>query len=157
LVETTGKEFAQVAASASKMGELIGEVDAASQEQALGIEQVNKAMAEMDKVVQQNAANAEESASASEELNAQAQHVRSYVKDLVALVGENVDTRGKSSKTTGQQSSPRDLDYELKTLPPSAQGNGKAGKARGVPIAGRVPAAEKLLVTGRDSEEVQDF
>jgi methyl-accepting chemotaxis protein len=40
----------------------------------------------MDKVVQQNAANAEESASASEEMNAQAEQLREYVNDLVMLV-----------------------------------------------------------------------
>jgi methyl-accepting chemotaxis protein len=40
----------------------------------------------MDKVVQQNAANAEESASASEEMNAQAEQLKEYVGNLVALV-----------------------------------------------------------------------
>ena len=41
----------------------------------------------MDKVTQQNAANAEESASASEEMTAQAEEMKSYVNDLMALVG----------------------------------------------------------------------
>jgi methyl-accepting chemotaxis protein len=47
----------------------------------------------MDKVVQQNAANAEESASASEELNAQAEQTMGIVGELSALVGGN---RGQS-------------------------------------------------------------
>jgi methyl-accepting chemotaxis protein len=51
----------------------VAEITAASREQAQGIEQVNKAVMDLDKVVQQNASGAEESASASEELNAQAQ------------------------------------------------------------------------------------
>jgi methyl-accepting chemotaxis protein len=157
LVETTGKEFAQVAASTSQMGDLIGEVAAASQEQALGIEQVNRAVTEMDKVVQRNAANAEESASASEELNAQAQHLRSYVGDLVALVGENAGATRKSLKTTEQQSSSRELGHELKSLPRSMQGNGKAGNEQGAAIAGRAHDAEKPLITGPDSEEIQEF
>jgi methyl-accepting chemotaxis protein len=46
----------------------------------------NLAITEMDKVVQQNAANAEESASASEEMNAQAEQLKEYVGDLVMLV-----------------------------------------------------------------------
>jgi len=50
---------------------LINEIATASIEQAQGIEQINKAVADMDKVVQQNAANAEESASVSEEMSAQ--------------------------------------------------------------------------------------
>ena len=41
----------------------------------------------MDKVTQQNAANAEESASASEELSAQAESMKEVVDQLVALVG----------------------------------------------------------------------
>ncbi|NQU74491.1 MAG: chemotaxis protein, partial [Candidatus Omnitrophica bacterium] len=49
--------------------------------------QVNTAVAEMDKVVQQNAANAEESASASEEMNAQAEQMKGFVAELMALVG----------------------------------------------------------------------
>jgi methyl-accepting chemotaxis protein len=44
-------------------------------------------MNEMDKVVQRNAANAEENASASEEMNAQAEQMRTYVSDLIAIVG----------------------------------------------------------------------
>jgi len=40
----------------------------------------------MDKVVQQNAANAEDIASASEEMNAQAEQMKAYVSELVTLV-----------------------------------------------------------------------
>jgi methyl-accepting chemotaxis protein len=88
-VNKAGEAFNLVATSTAKMGELVGEVAAASNEQAQGIDQVNKAVAEMDKVVQQNAANAEESAAASEELNAQAEQMKSYVTDLIAVVGGN--------------------------------------------------------------------
>ncbi len=87
LVNSTNEAFDQVAESTTKVGELVGEISSASNEQATGIEQVNKAVVEMDKVTQQNAANAEESASASEEMNAQAQQMKSYVEDLVTLVG----------------------------------------------------------------------
>ncbi|MHC4214189.1 MAG: hypothetical protein ACYSWP_12530, partial [Planctomycetota bacterium] len=69
---------------------------AASQEQAQGIDQVNTAVTQMDKVTQQNAANAEESASASEELSAQAEGMNRIVGELTALVG------GKGSNTQSQ-------------------------------------------------------
>ncbi|MFH0880451.1 MAG: methyl-accepting chemotaxis protein [Lentisphaerota bacterium] len=45
--------------STGKVGTLIGEIAAASKEQAQGIDQVNKAVSEMNNVVQQNAASAE--------------------------------------------------------------------------------------------------
>ena len=89
LVDKTNEAFGQVAERSSKVGELVGEIAAASNEQAQGIEQVNKAITEMDKVVQQNAANAEESASASEEMNDQAMNMKRLVDDLVTLVGRN--------------------------------------------------------------------
>ena len=44
----------------------------------------------MDRVVQQNAANAEESASASEEMNAQAEHMKKFVNDLILIIGGTV-------------------------------------------------------------------
>ena len=72
VVQKTNTEFSEVQLTAARMGELIGEIAAASGEQAQGIEQISKAVSEMDNVVQRNSANAEESASASEEMSAQA-------------------------------------------------------------------------------------
>ncbi|MFH1154406.1 MAG: methyl-accepting chemotaxis protein [Pseudomonadota bacterium] len=87
LVNQTNTAFVEVAHSTKKVGELVGEISAASKEQATGIEQINLAVTEMDKVTQQNAASAEESASASEEMSAQAETMEEYVMDLVVLVG----------------------------------------------------------------------
>ncbi len=87
IVRHTNGEFSKVAASASKMGDLIGEVAAASKEQSLGVEQINKAVAEMDRVVQQNAASAQESASASEDMRTQAEQMKVYVGELAAVLG----------------------------------------------------------------------
>ncbi|HBQ59069.1 MAG TPA: chemotaxis protein, partial [Balneolaceae bacterium] len=60
---------------------------AASKEQAVGIQQMNGVMAEMDQVVQGNASTSEESASAAEELSAQANDLKQVVMELSALVG----------------------------------------------------------------------
>jgi methyl-accepting chemotaxis protein len=90
IVSRTNEAFSKVATGAKKVGELVGEIAAASQEQSQGIEQINKAVVEMDKVVQKNAASAEESAAASEEMNAQAEQMKAFVRELVAVVG----TRG---------------------------------------------------------------
>jgi methyl-accepting chemotaxis protein len=72
--------------SVNKLGQLIGEVSSASQEQSKGIRQIGTAVTEMDKLTQANAANAEESASASEELSAQAAELKDMVSVLVAIV-----------------------------------------------------------------------
>jgi methyl-accepting chemotaxis protein len=63
LVLRTNAAFAEVARTAGKIGQLVGEIATASNEQSLGLEQINKAVAEMDRVVQQNAATAAELAS----------------------------------------------------------------------------------------------
>lgn len=87
LVAKTNENFMGVARGTARIGELIAEIAAASSEQAQGISQVNTAVNEVDKVTQQNAANAEESASAAEEMNAQALQMKGYVHQLVAMVG----------------------------------------------------------------------
>ena len=87
LVAKTNEAFSEVAERAAGAGELVAEIAAASNEQAKGIEQVNIAIAEMDKVVQRNAAGAEKTASASEEMNSQTEQLSKCVTDLVSVVG----------------------------------------------------------------------
>ena len=99
LVNTTADAFTEVATSSAKVAELVAEIAAASGEQSQGIEQVNIAVTEMDKVTQSNAAGAEESASASEELNAQAEEMKSMVSELVAMVGGSANGSAKSQKS----------------------------------------------------------
>ncbi len=98
LVGVTNKAFGQVAESALKVGQLVAEINAASNEQAQGVDQINKAVAEMDKVTQSNASNAEESAAASEEMNAQAEQMKAVVRDLIAVVGGSGNENGNGYK-----------------------------------------------------------
>lgn len=86
IVQQLQKSFVDVENAANSVAGLINEISAASNEQAQGVDQVNTAVAQMDKVTQTNAANAEESASAAEELNAQAEQLRSLVSELVKIV-----------------------------------------------------------------------
>lgn len=91
IVSKTSNEFAEVTKSSSKVAELVGQIAAASLEQSQGIEQVSTAVAEMDKVTQQNAANSEQSASAAEEMNNQAEKMKEFVDRLVDIVGTKVN------------------------------------------------------------------
>ena len=86
LVNKTNDYFSKVAQSTSQVGNLLGDIAVTSSEQAQGIEQINTGMAEMDKVVQANAAGAEETASASEEMNAQAEEMKGMVNELIEMV-----------------------------------------------------------------------
>jgi len=103
LVANTNDEFGQVTESASKVGELVAEIAAASDEQARGIEQITTAVSEMDNVTQQNSANAEESSSSSEEMFYQAGYMKEMVARLVALVGGSSDKNTNDSSPEAQQ------------------------------------------------------
>ena len=99
------KVLGEIATGIAKTSDLVNEIAAASQEQAQGVDQINKAVSQMDKVTQQNAAAAEESASASEELNAQAASMKDIVGELVTIIGGKAsivvkhDDSNSSSKT----------------------------------------------------------
>ena len=108
------KALEEIVTGVGKATDLVGEIAAASQEQAQGIDQVNTAMAQMDKVTQQNAANAEESASASEELNAQAEQMNNVVGELVALVGGS--TGGNQQSTNSDRRNRKHLDINVAHL-----------------------------------------
>jgi len=86
LVKETDEQYRGVALGVQKIKELIGEISAASNEQSQGIDQANIAMAEMEKVTQMNAANAEESADASEKLNGHSASMDKIVAELVPLI-----------------------------------------------------------------------
>ncbi len=108
ITSEVGKALDEIVTGVTKTAELIGEITTASQEQSRGIEQISMAIAQMDKVIQQNASNAEESASASEELNAQAEQMNDVVSELVALIGGNVTNTQAARKNSSrpQQSRP---------------------------------------------------
>jgi methyl-accepting chemotaxis protein len=96
-----GGALKDIVEKVGKANALIDEIALASNEQAKGIEQVNIAIGQMDKVTQNAAANAEESASAAEELSSQAEQMASVVEELNRMVvGQKAETVGKSQVKT---------------------------------------------------------
>ena len=140
--------FGKVSQGSSRIGELVGEIAAASGEQAEGIDQVNRAVADMDKVVQRNAANAEESASAAEELNAQAEQMRQYVTQLAALVGGSDKERGsKIGRRKKDSSAARlSLDAKAKALGQKRANMAGNGKARVAETKVQKPSKPEELI-----------
>lgn len=72
LVDDSGQTLGEIVNSVRKVSNIIAEIAAASSEQSAGIEQVNKAITQLDEVTQQNAALVEETAAASESMDDQA-------------------------------------------------------------------------------------
>ncbi len=105
LVGRSKDSFQAVAGASQKAAGLISEISVASGEQAQGIEQVSKALHQMDSVVQRNAAQAEEAASAAEEMEAQARTVQNVARDLQRLMhgaGDPVDQTPAGSAAPGK-------------------------------------------------------
>lgn len=97
-METTLQEMVE---KARKVDELISEISRASNEQSIGISQVNNAIAEMDQVTQTTAAHAEESASSAEQLSAQAQEMGNAIQKILTVVeGETFQEKPAPSKTS---------------------------------------------------------
>lgn len=72
LVGRTGEALARIVAQVGQINQVVGEIAASAQEQASGLEQVNVAVGHMDQATQQNAAMVEESSAASHALSREA-------------------------------------------------------------------------------------
>jgi methyl-accepting chemotaxis protein len=72
LVEQSGKALKGIVESVCKVTDIVGEIAVASREQSTGIEQVNRAVVQMDEVTQQNAALVEEASAAAQAMQEQA-------------------------------------------------------------------------------------
>ncbi|MGB5218838.1 MAG: methyl-accepting chemotaxis protein [Smithella sp.] len=71
--------FQDITEKVNKVSQVVAEIAEASEQQDIGISQVNKAVEQLNQLTQQNAANAEESASAAEEMSSQSEEMRSMV------------------------------------------------------------------------------
>ena len=79
LVNQSGETMEKVVTSIKRVNDIMSEIAAASAEQATGIDEVGKAITQMDEVTQQNAALVEEAAAAAESLQSQAEQLTERV------------------------------------------------------------------------------
>jgi methyl-accepting chemotaxis protein I, serine sensor receptor len=75
LAAQAGQTMSEVVAAVKRVSDIIGAISAASSEQTGGIEQINRAVAQMDEVTQQNAALVEQAAAAAASLEQQAEQL----------------------------------------------------------------------------------
>ncbi|EBT0463395.1 methyl-accepting chemotaxis protein [Salmonella enterica] len=79
LVESAGETMDEIVNAVTRVTDIMGEIASASDEQSRGIDQVGLAVAEMDRVTQQNASLVEESAAAAAALEEQASRLTEAV------------------------------------------------------------------------------
>ncbi|ASC69046.1 methyl-accepting chemotaxis protein [Achromobacter denitrificans] len=90
-VERAGATMQEIVASVKRVTDIMGEISAASEEQSSGIDQVNRAVSQMDEVTQQNAALVEEAAAAAGSLQEQAQRLSEAVAVFKINAGEVIE------------------------------------------------------------------
>ena len=79
LVHEAGETMAEIVSAVTRVTDIMGEIASASDEQSRGIDQVGQAVAEMDRVTQQNASLVQESAAAAAALEEQASRLTEAV------------------------------------------------------------------------------
>ena len=76
VAEKAGSLLEKMVPDITRTAELVQEISAASEEQSIGVDQINTAMRELDKVTQQNAAGSEELAATAEQLQQQSTNLQ---------------------------------------------------------------------------------
>ncbi|WP_331704790.1 methyl-accepting chemotaxis protein [Enterobacter ludwigii] len=99
LVESAGETMGEIVNAVTRVTDIMGEIASASDEQSRGIDQVGLAVAEMDRVTQQNASLVEESAAAAAALEEQASRLTQAVA-VFRIQQEQMKARDQASAKT---------------------------------------------------------
>ncbi|HTR68545.1 MAG TPA: methyl-accepting chemotaxis protein [Terriglobales bacterium] len=154
LVNKSGDTLREIVGSVKKVTDIVGEIAAASREQSTGIDQVSKAMMQMDQVTQTNS-------SQTEELSATAQSLSEHARQLQGLVAKfRVDTNGRAAAQAGARpAAPRTASRETaasgQTFPRPRARQAAAGAEGGAVAAAPMPKATPH--DHNDSSAFQEF
>jgi methyl-accepting chemotaxis protein/methyl-accepting chemotaxis protein-1 (serine sensor receptor) len=135
--------------STVKVKTLVDEVNLGSQEQARGIQQISKAIAQMDQVTQGTAASAEQGASASEQLSAQAEAMQHAIRKLSGIVNSDVSI----TQTTAPK--PKRTPAPAKTATSHAGSGLRALKSAASHPAPFKPVSHPLVAAGETPSDAQ--
>lgn len=102
LVGEARRRFEDVNSRVSKSSGFVSQIAEASAEQARGIDQLNTAIGDIDKVIQQTVANAEHSAVTSEQMTAESFAINQGLAELRAMIGTVGAGIGGSDATDGR-------------------------------------------------------
>ncbi|MDD4975797.1 MAG: methyl-accepting chemotaxis protein [Bacteriovorax sp.] len=103
-----GQVLNEIVSSVASVTRSVTEISIASQEQALGVQEITKAIAQLDQVTQENTANSAESANAAELLSQQAITLNQLVQRLVLTIdgsSSKLESADKSEVTTRNRKS----------------------------------------------------
>jgi len=174
LVTQSGQTLEQIVVSVKKVSDIVAEIAAASREQSLGIEQVGRAVMQMDELTQQNAALVEQATAASQSMTTEATTLKETMAryDFTGIAIANADpsrppatagVRGGISRDSDTAEKPKTAarverrkanrpwaNRKARTQTPAAAPRPEAAAAS----ATRAPAAAE---SGAESSEWQEF
>jgi len=163
LVTQSGQTLEKIVASVKKVSDIVAEIAAASREQSSGIEQVNRAVMQMDELTQQNAALVEEATAASQAMAEQVRGLnqmldRYRVNDMIeaaksyaAPAGSGAPARGQSAQRAERRNGHRPWadrskagagSADLAAVRKVSHGNGTLGAINAPGSAGADPKSD---------------
>ena len=101
LVNESGETLEEIVNGVKKVTDIVGEIAAASQEQSVGIEQVNKAIVQLDELTQQNAALVEEASAASESMGGQADDLNKMMQFFTVAQSDSRHVAAPETSSSG--------------------------------------------------------
>jgi methyl-accepting chemotaxis protein/methyl-accepting chemotaxis protein-1 (serine sensor receptor) len=149
-VDQVAKAIHTITEQSTQIKTLVDEVHLGSQEQSRGIEQIGRAIVQMEQVTQKAAASAEESASAAEELNAQSAALKDIVSRLNVMVGAGNSVHSVVVKHTPTRTAPRGTTRGNLTALRSAVAHKPTPKPEPVPVAAK---ADNVFPMDEDFKE----
>jgi methyl-accepting chemotaxis protein len=152
LVTQSGQTLEQIVSSVKKVSDIVAEIAAASREQSSGIEQVNRAVMQMDELTQQNAALVEQATAASQAMAQQAgdlnQMMGRYVVDAAreALMARSAPVVKKSEPAAPTRAERRSANRPWSK--PKTKSS-EAAAAAPAPVPERAP---RKVANGHDAD-----
>ncbi len=160
LVNKAGTALHDIVESIKKVAGIVSDIASASAEQAAGIEQVNKALTQMDEVTQQNSALVEENAATAKTLEQQSKAMDDEVSVFRVDDSEDVPAaKIAAPKLVGPKSAKAEIKVPAAKSAPAQRsvgngsGNGTAATVRRSPV-GRMQSA---LATAVNDPEWKEF
>jgi methyl-accepting chemotaxis protein len=147
LVNKAGGALAEIVESIKDVAKIVADISTASSEQASGIEQVNKALTQMDEVTQQNSALVEENAATSKTLDEQARAMSERVSFFRLGHGAESHVAGAARPAT-----PAQRPQPVAKAQGAAKGNAPPMRQRAVANGGPVGRMQASLAAAMDQD-----
>ncbi len=152
LVTESGQTLEQIVVSVKKVSDIVAEIAAASREQSSGIEQVNRAVMQMDELTQQNGTVVEEARAASSTLAEQARNLSNMMERYRVSGGAAV---AQPAAVHSPQASPRPSGSRSTKASANAPATGRLHKSG--KVAAHVPALSRTGTGGAGEAGWQEF